>query len=282
VPRRRLPPATRPALILTDRVDAGAETEGSAMPSRGARQIRETANTLLDAFITAVEQAFRDARPSVDDLRKVAAALKETPDLDVVYEKAYGDLQSGVLSQAKEAQRVEVFHRLMTHPLDPLLDSGQLSRDALPNFFNFLRLVLGEDVDILQAQCVAIHDEIKEAAGETFTWDAFYADPRAKAVLYRVLARIADAFRRFETRRDWFIGVMQYTPTSISLSSNAFMPNKNRDTSYIFGPDEFQRMFRHLFAVVKNPGEAERAVIERELGAAPEQIFGPLLQELGL
>jgi hypothetical protein len=148
-------------LVLTDRVDTGAEPEGSAMPSRGARQIRETANTLLDAFITAVEQAFRDTRPSVDDLRKVAAALKETPDLDVVYERAYGDLQSGVLSQANEAQRVEVFHRLMTHPLDPLLDSGQLSREALPNFFNFLRLVLGEEVDTLQAQCVTIHDELK-------------------------------------------------------------------------------------------------------------------------
>ncbi len=252
------------------------------MPSRGARQIRETANTLLDAFITAVEQAFREARPSVDELRKVAAALKETPDLDVVYEKAYGDLQSGVLSQAKEAQRVEVFHRLMTHPLDPLLDSGQLSRDALPNFFNFLRLVLGEDVDTLQAQCVVIHDELKEATGEAFTWETFYVDPRAKAVLYRVLARIAEAFRRFEPRRDWFIGVMQYTPTSISLSSNAFMPNKNRDTSYTFGPDDFLRMFRHLFAPVKNPGEAERAIIERELGASPAQLFEPLLQELGL
>lgn len=251
------------------------------MPSRGARQIRETANTLLDAFITAVEQAFGDTRPSVDDLRKVAAALKETADLDVVYEKAYGDLQSGVLSQAKEAQRVEVFHRLMAHPLDPLLDSGELSREALPNFFNFLRLVLGEEVDSLQAACVAIHDELKEAAGDGFSWDTFYADPRAKAVLYRVLARIADAFRRFETRRDWFIGVMQYTPASIGVSSNAFLLNKNRDTSYIFGVDEFTRMFRHLFAAVKDPDDADRAAIEKELGAAPEQIFGPLLKQLG-
>jgi len=250
------------------------------MPSRGAQQIRETANTLLDAFITAVEQAFGNAKPSVDELRKVAAALKQSPDLDIVYEKAYGDLQSGVLSQAKEAQRVEVFHRLMAHPLDALLDSGDLNREALPNFFNFLRLVLGEEVDALQEQCVAIHDELKEAAGEGFTWESFYADPRAKEVLYRVLARIAETFKRFETRRDWFIGVMQYNPASIGLSSTAFVPNKNRDTSYIFGVDEFTRMFRHLFAPVKNADEAERALIESALGVAPDQVFGPLLQQL--
>jgi hypothetical protein len=129
---------------------------------------------------------------------------------------------------------------------------------------------------------VTIHDELKEALGDAFTWDSFYADPRAKTVFYRVLARIAEAFRRFETRRDWFIGVMQYTPASIGIASNAFVPNKHRDTSYIFGPDEFLRMFRHLFAAVKEPAEAERAAIARELGATPEQVFGPLLQELGL
>lgn len=250
------------------------------MPSRGARQIRETANTLLDAFISAVEQAFRDTRPSVDDLRTVAAALKETTDLDPVYEKAYGDLQTGVLSQANEAKRVEVFHRLMTHPLDPLLEADQLNREALPNFFNFLRLVLGEEVDALQEQCVVIHDEIKLAAGDAFSWEAFYADPRAKAVLYRVLAKIAGAFKRFETRRDWFIEVMQYNPASIGLSAHAFMTNKNRDTSYIFGVPDFTAMFRHLFAPVNDLNEADRAVATDALGADPDQVFGPIIEQL--
>ncbi len=168
----------------------------------------------------------------------------------------------------------------MTRPLAPLLDSEALSRDALPNFFNFLRLVLGEEVDALQARCVEIHDEIKAAQVEAFTWDAFFADERAKAVLYRVLARIAETFRRFEPRREWFIGIMQYNPASIGISSTVFLPNRNRE-SYLFGVDEFTAMFRHLFTPVTRLAGTDRALFERELGATPETVFAPLFKELG-
>jgi transcriptional regulator with XRE-family HTH domain len=250
------------------------------MSSRGASHIRETANSLLDAFISAVEKGFGENRPSPADLKRLAEALKTSPDFEPIYEKAFADLQANVLSQANEAQRVEVFHRLMTQPLDPLLDSETLSRDALPNFFNFLRLVLGEEVDALQARCVEIHDELKAKHGESFTWDKFFADERAKAVLYRVLARIAETFRRFEPRREWFIGIMQYTPAAIGITSNVYVPNKHRE-SYLFGTDEFTRMFQHLFAPVKQISGADRALFERELGAAPESVFGALFKQLG-
>jgi transcriptional regulator with XRE-family HTH domain len=251
------------------------------MSKSGASHIRQTANTLLDAFIAAVEKGFGENRPSAGDLKRLAEALKTSPDLQPVYEKAFADLRDSVLSQANEAQRVEVFHRLMTHPLDRLLDSEALSRDALPNFFNFLRLVLGEQVDALQARCVAIHDELKAAHGDAFTWESFFGDDRAKAVLYRVPARIAETFRRFEPRREWFIGIMQYTPASIGIASNVFVPNRNRE-SYLFGTDEFTRMFRHLFAPVRNLDGADRTLFERELGTAPERVFEPLFKELGL
>jgi len=256
------------------------ESDPLLMSRNGASHIRQTANTLLDAFIAAVEKGFGNNRPSADDLKKLAEALKVSPDLEPVYERAFADLQTNVLSQANEAQRVEVFHRLMTQPLDPLLDSETLSREALPNFFNFLRLVLGEEVDALQARCVEIHDELKARHGEAFTWEQFFNDERAKAVLFRVLARIAETFRRFEPRRDWFIGIMQYTPASIGITSNVFVPNRNRE-SYLFGEDEFRLMFRHLFAPVKALSPADRALIERELGSAPEAVFGPLFKELG-
>src|SRR5262245_29754162 len=101
------------------------------MSRSGASHIRQTANTLLDAFINAVEKGFGENRPSPCDLKKLAEALKASPDLEPVYERAFADLQNSVLSQANEAQRVEVFHRLMTRPLDPLLDSEALSREAL-------------------------------------------------------------------------------------------------------------------------------------------------------
>jgi hypothetical protein len=258
-----------------------SESHPSPMPSRGASQIRETANTLLDAFIAAVEKAFGENRPSPADLKKVAAALKISPDLEPVYERAFAELQNGVLTHANEAQRVEVFHRLMTKPLDPLLESEALSRDALPNFFNFLRLVLGEEVDTLQARCVEIHDELKAAQGEAFSWEQFYADPRAKAVLYRVLARIAETFKRFESRREWFIGIMQYSPASIGITSTVFVTNRNRE-SYLFGEPEFTAMFIHLLAPVKALSGEDRTLFEGELGAAPEAVFGPLFKELGV
>lgn len=250
------------------------------MTDRGPRQLRETANTLLDAFIRAVEQADAGGKLSLADLTRVADALKASPELEPIYERAYAEIASGVMQQAQEAQRVEVFHRLMTHPLDPLLDAGELSRDALPNFFNFLRLVLGEEVDTLQEQSVALHDELKAKFGDAFTWDMVYTDERAKLILFRVLARIAETFKRFEPRRDWFISVMQYTPASIGVAHNVFVPNKGRE-SYVFGEAEFRRMFRHLFAPVKSMSEADRALYEREFGASPDAAFAALLRELG-
>jgi hypothetical protein len=250
------------------------------MTQRGPRQLRETANTLLDAFIRAVEQADAGGKLSLADLTRVAEALKASPDLEPIYERAYAEIASGVLHESQEAQRVEVFHRLMTHPLDPLLDAGDLSRDALPNFFNFLRLVLGEEVDTLQARCVEVHDALSAKFGDAFTWDMFFTDERAKLILYRVLARVAETFKRFEPRRDWFISVMQYTPATIGVAHNVFVPNKGRET-YTFGEAEFKRMFRHLFAPVKAMSEADRALFERELGTSPDAAFAQLFRELG-
>lgn len=250
------------------------------MTNRGPRQLRETANTLLDAFIRAVENAGAGGKLSLADLARVAEGLKASPELEPVYERAYAEIAAGVLQESQDAQRVEVFHRLMTHPLDPLLDSGDLSRDALPNFFNFLRLVLGEEVDTLQQRCVEVHDDLRAKFGDAFTWDMFYTDDRAKLILYRVLARVAETFKRFDPRRDWFISVMQYTPASIGVAHNVFVPNKGRET-YTFGEAEFKRMFRHLFAPVKKMGEADRALFERELGTTPDATFAALLRELG-
>lgn len=250
------------------------------MSQRGPRQLRETANTLLDAFIHAVQQADAGGKLSLADLTRIADALKASPELEPIYERAYGEIAAGVMQETQEAQRVEVFHRLMTHPLDPLLDSGELSRDALPNFFNFLRLVLGDEVDALQSACMEVSDGLRAKFGESFTWDMFYTDDRAKLILYRVLARIAETFKRFEPRRDWFISVMQYTPATIGVAHNVFVPNKGRET-YVFGEAEFKRMFRHLFAPVKTMSEADRALYASEFGASPDAAFAALFRELG-
>src|SRR5205085_1474910 len=125
------------------------------------------------------------------ELRRIADALKTSSDFDVTYEKAFGDLQQQALAyalaQTHDVQRVELFHRVMTRPLDPLLDSEGLKREALSNFFNFLRLVLGDEVDAFQQRCVETHDELKAKHGDEFNWEMLYTDDRAKLVLYTVL-----------------------------------------------------------------------------------------------
>lgn len=252
--------------------------------TNGPRQIRDTANELLDAFIRAIEQTHADKPISAGELRRVAEALKGSADFDALYARAYQELQSQALAHAlaieHDAQRVEMFHRVVTHPLDELLDNEVIARDALPNFFTFLRLVLGDEVDAFQARCVDAHDELKVAAGENFTWDMLYADDRAKLVLYEVLARIADAFKRFDARKEWFIGLMQYAPTTIGVASNVYVPNPKAKT-WSFGPDEFTQMFQHLFRPVRTMNAADKALFTQKLGRAPEDTFTPLFRQIG-
>ena len=264
--------------------DVPAASEGMTSMTNGPRRIRDTANELLEAFLRAVEQRHGETPVGAAELRRIAEALKASPDFDALYERAYGELQTQALAHAlaqeRDAQRVEMFHRVVTHPLDPLLDAEIVNRDALPNFFNFLRLVLGEEVDAFQARCVEAHDEIKARAGDAFTWDMFYADDRAKLVLYEVLLRIADAFKRFDARKEWFIGLMQYAPTTIGVASNVYVPNPKAKT-WSFGDDEFAQMFRHLFAPVRDMSAADAALFETKLGRKPGEAFAPLFRNIG-
>ena len=252
--------------------------------TNGPRQIRDTANELLDAFIRAIEQSHGDKPIAAGELRRIAEALKTSPDFDALYDRAFHELQNqalaAALAQEHDAQRVEMFHRVVIHPLDDLLTREVIARDALPNFFNFLRLVLGDEVDALQARCVETHDEIKAKAGDGFTWDLFYAHDRAKLVLYEVLARIADTFKRFDARKEWFIGLMQYAPTTIGVASNVFVPNPKAKT-WTFGADEFTQMFRHLFKPVRDMSAADQALFAQKLGRTPEDAFTPLFHQIG-
>jgi hypothetical protein len=162
-----------------------------------------------------------------------------------------------------------------------LLTSEDLSREALPNFFHFLRMVLGDEVDGLQQRCVEVHDSLKATFGDAFTWEMFYTDDRAKLVLYEVLMRIADAFKRFDARKDWFISLMQYQPANIGIASNVFVPNARRDKTWTFGEADFLRMFRHLFAPVRSLSAQERELFTKSFGVTPEEAFAALFRHIG-
>src|SRR3954452_24631560 len=56
------------------------------MTEGGPRKIRETANTLLDAFVQAVEKAYDGRSVTPAELQKIADALKTSSDFNGTYE----------------------------------------------------------------------------------------------------------------------------------------------------------------------------------------------------
>jgi hypothetical protein len=164
--------------------------------------------------------------------------------------------------------------------LSRLFADDRLSRDILDNYFSFLHLVLGDTRDALTERCMAIVAELKEPDPLDFSWDGFYDDPRSKVILWTVLARIAESFRRFDARRDWFIGLMQHRSQAISLGPNAFVPRHLTEEPHPFGVEEFKLMFGSLFGPVRTLPRLDALAFERHFGVAPEPLFGPLLAEL--
>jgi hypothetical protein len=164
--------------------------------------------------------------------------------------------------------------------MNGLFEDGRLSRDVLVNFFSFLHLVLGDTREALTERCEAIVAELKEPDALDFSWDGFYDDPRSKLILWTVLARIAESFRRFDARRDWFIGLMEHRSQAISLGPNAFLPRQPSDDPHAFGVEEFKLMFAALFGPLRDLSRLDGLAFERHFGVAPEHLFGPLLRDL--
>jgi hypothetical protein len=177
-------------------------------------------------------------------------------------------------------RRGNPFQRLLAHPFSQHFIDGRLSRDILVNYFSFLHLVLGEARDTLTEHCVAIVTELKAPDALAFSWDSFYDDLRSKLILWTVLARIAESFRRFDARRDWFIGLMEHRSQAISLGPNAFMPRHPSEDPQGFGTEEFNVMFAALFGPLRSLSAAEALAFERHFKASSEHVFGPLLAEL--
>jgi hypothetical protein len=88
-------------------------------------------------------------------------------------------------------------------------------------------MVLGDEEAVAAERCHAIVKTLKDDLGDHFTWDAFYADAEAKVISWHVLVKIAASFKRYELRKDWFIKLMQYHPTTVSLASNAFVTKEH-------------------------------------------------------
>lgn len=252
------------------------------MGARGPKHLRRTTNVVLDALLKAAE-AFHDRPMSHTALRQSVEALKTSPDFDEFYRRAYREMMEIVENEKLEQRRTNAFGRLIIHPLGGLFAEGALDRDILPNIFSFIHLVLGDDAEAYGERCSDIVRGMKEEMGDDFSWDAFYDEPRAKLVQWHSLARIATSFRRWDLRKDWFIKLMQYTPTTVSLGQNAFVVREHEhdhEDPRVFGEREFCQFFQALFTPLTQISPADEERFRKEFGTDPHHLIGQFLVHL--
>jgi hypothetical protein len=169
--------------------------------------------------------------------------------------------------------------------LSDLLDApgSGIERKHLPQFFAAMRMMLGDDLHAeLKARTKLIAETHRGDDG-LISGDGLYADPRARVVQERVLVSIARSFRRFEPRKDWFLIMMDSSPTAVSVASNAFVPKKPEDkATHQFSERQMVHLFEALFQTVhpSTYDDAQRADFVERFGSDPQTVFGPFFVEL--
>ncbi len=151
------------------------------------------------------------------------------------------------------------------------------------NVFSFYHLVLGEEAQTWDDECRTLVEGLKTQLGDEFQWDAFYGDPAAKRILWRALVRIAASFKRWEVRRDWFIKLMQYTPTTVSMGQNAFVVKTGEHEPAeprVFTNHEFCQFFQAQFSPLTEMSADDLTAFRREFGADPHHLIGDFLLHL--
>ncbi len=251
------------------------------MTEWGRDDLRRFVSQVLDAFVEALDRQHGGSVVSVKELRDVARALEGSAFLDAKIAATYHRIKDEAAHELIRNRRREPFKRLMVHPLTEVLNSGQLGRDFLANYFNFLHLVLGDETEALSRLCVTICKD--EAHDEGVDWAVFFADDRAKYVFWTVLHRIAASFRRFDARRDWFIGLMQNRATAVSLGSTVFValpPDNEPQEPHPFGPAEFNLVFGALFGPMRRLSIEDEAHFKEVMADTPQKVFGDLWANL--
>ena len=247
------------------------------MSVHGRDELHRFAQNLLGAYLMS---AASKVRPQAEVLANAAKEFLESERCAELIDQFMKTLVGAVANQIQQERRADPFRRLMCHPLTNLLESGAISRTLLPIYFHFLHLVLGDGQAEITAKCEAIIEELRH--DPHFSWDMFYDDLPTKQLQWDVLMRIAETFKRFELRRDWFIELMQNRPHAVSLSAQAFVPlqrNEEEDKAP-FGVLEFNLMFNALFRPLLSLSGPEDSAFARQFGAPPGALVRPLVEKL--
>ncbi len=254
------------------------------MFAKGPLQIRHAVVTMLDAFVKTVEAEVERLGGKIgpDDVERIAEAMKMSGEMDNFYRSVFSQIVSTIVDAQNQNRRVNSFGRLVVHPLSDFFQSQQLDRGMLHNFFFFIHSLVGDEETEWNEQCNAIVDEIREKKGAAFIWDDFYSDPRAEAIFWMVLVKIAQAFKRFDTRREWFFRIMQHKQTSISLAPNKYVQVGDGLDIAQFTKADFLTVFDNLFAPVKSLPMEAVVRFEAATGQTPKDAFDSFFHQLAL
>jgi hypothetical protein len=255
--------------------------------SEGGRRCRTLVGSALKTFLDVVERTAKDdGTVAMDQVRRIATAFMaaEGP-LTAFYARSESTCEAAFEMASIERKRVDYLGRLIANPFSHLLDvpGSGIERKHLPQFFAAVRMMMGDEMHSeLKARTKLIAETHRGGDG-LIAWDDFHTDPRCLVVLERVLVTIARSFRRFEPRKDWFLIMMDSTPTSVSVASNAFVPRKPEDKALRqFSDRQMVHLFESLFESVHptNFDESRRAAFVERFGSEPQVIFGPFFVEL--
>ncbi|HIJ63921.1 MAG TPA: hypothetical protein HPQ04_14610 [Rhodospirillaceae bacterium] len=250
------------------------------MSAEGRAEIRQIAEAIILAFLRAAEEKHGGRAVAIAELRGFLPAFGSSPGFVGLMKEAHARLLDAAADELLRQQRGDPFQRLMVHPLTGEFESETLSRDILPAYFSFLHLVLGDDKESRTAVCADLVAVLKEPDALMFSWDHFYDHLEAKRVLWSVLLRIADAFKRFDARRDWFIGLMQHRPQAVSLGPQAFLPRPSNEEAHPFGRDQFNILFGSLYRPLRHLAGRDLDAFCKLAGGPPEMVLNRFLSDL--
>ena len=260
--------------------------DGLASNVEGGQRCRQTAGIVVRAFVNLMEEVAVGGQVSLDDVRRIGEAVMAAGGpLASFYSRTESRCETGFAMAAVERQRTDFFGRLICSTFEHLLDQKDsgIQRKNLQQYFAAIRMMLGEDThEEMKSRCTWLVERNRDEAG-LIDWPRYFADPESRQVIEQVLVTVARSFRRFEPRKDWFLIVMNSSPSAVSLGSSVFVPKRQEDkVTRGFNDIHMVRLFEAMFASMRSETfdpERRKAFVER-WGSEPEKIFGPLFVEI--
>lgn len=267
----------------------GGDGEGQSRScSVVSAQCGLTAREILCALFKLAEEKSPDGNCiKLSDLRNMIECVS---DLSGPFKAFYAHSARNCLGSAKavelDRRRTNALARIILQPVEWLFDDPQagLSRVVLPQLVDALRMMLGCDLhESLQQRAAAVAHAHRDRNGVT-DWTAAIAGDEARAISLEALVALADRFRRFDLRKDWFLLFLNTNPATSAVAPNAFVVRsvEERSRHKQIGDAQFSALMGALFSSV-HPGkfaEASAIAFTRQFRRPPEAVFGHLFVEL--